>query len=99
MIATTLKYLVLLMFIPVLATVAITDVAFAKLHADDPVDDTAVRDTLAPALAGLPDRITAAIDEDRLVSVSMAIVLDRDIIFCQAFGHADLMQQRLASDQ
>jgi CubicO group peptidase (beta-lactamase class C family) len=48
-------------------------------------------------LAGLPERITAAVAEDRLVSVSIAVVMDDDMIFCRAFGFADLERQRPAT--
>lgn len=85
------------MLVPILSIVAATGMDGGGACADDAVDVPAMRDELLPVLESLPDRITAAVAEDRLVSVSMAVVLDRDIVFCQAFGHADLKQQRLAT--
>jgi CubicO group peptidase (beta-lactamase class C family) len=45
---------------------------------------------IEPILAKLPERVAATLAEDRLVSLSMAIVLDGKTIFCQAFGQADV---------
>ena len=92
MIVTVLRHVVLLMLIMLLGVVE-SGVVHAILHTDDPLEVTGVPGALAPVLAGLPDRITTAVAEDRLVSVSMAIVVDRDIIFSRAFGYADLEEQ------
>ncbi len=56
-------------------------------------------DALSPVLAGLSDRVTTAISEDRLVSVSLAVVLDEKIVFCRAFGLADPQQNEKATPQ
>lgn len=97
MIASNVRYFVLMMLIPVLCAIAETGTANAAPRYGDPAGVTAGRDALEPVLASLPGRITAAIDEDRLVSVSMAVIVDRDIVFSQAFGYADLKQQRPAT--
>jgi CubicO group peptidase (beta-lactamase class C family) len=99
MIKDILKCFFALMFISVLGAAAGTGNARIAANTSSAVSVTTRRDILEPVLAGLSDRITKAIDEDRLVSVSMAIVLDHDIIFCQAFGHADLEDQRTATSR
>ena len=57
------------------------------------------RMALAPVLKSVPDRITTSIAENRLASVSMAIVLDNHIIFSQAFGYADVERQIRATTE
>jgi CubicO group peptidase (beta-lactamase class C family) len=57
------------------------------------------RHVLEPILTELPDRVAAAIVRDRLVSLSMAIVLDGEILFCRAYGHADLKKGLPATEQ
>jgi CubicO group peptidase (beta-lactamase class C family) len=97
MVSTIVKSLVALTFVSALGAVAEADATGLASGADNPVQVNAARDALGPVLAGLPDRVRAAIAEDRLVSVSMAVVLDRDIIFCEAFGHANLKERRPAT--
>ncbi|MBN1213069.1 MAG: serine hydrolase [candidate division Zixibacteria bacterium] len=56
-------------------------------------------EAVKPVLENLPERVTAAIERDRLVSVSMAVVLDTEIIFSQAFGLADIAAKGPASPE
>ena len=53
----------------------------------------AKREVLEPILRGLPERIEAIISRDRLVSLSIAVVLDGETIFCRAFGLAELKKE------
>jgi CubicO group peptidase (beta-lactamase class C family) len=59
--------------------------------------DNSALDTIAPIVKALPDRIIATVENDRLVSISMAVVHEGEIIFSQAFGHANLEEQRPAT--
>ncbi|KPJ61563.1 MAG: hypothetical protein AMJ46_00150 [Latescibacteria bacterium DG_63] len=54
-------------------------------------------DVLRPVLLALPERVETAMVENRLASVSVAIVLDGDIVFSQAFGFADIEEQKPAT--
>jgi CubicO group peptidase (beta-lactamase class C family) len=60
-------------------------------------DSLETKEIIAPILTSLPDRVTTAIARDRLVSVSMAVILDTEVVFSQAFGYADIEQQRRAT--
>jgi len=54
---------------------------------------------IAPIIEALPDRIKATVENDRLVSISMAIVHEGKMIFSQAIGHSNLEDQRPATPQ
>jgi putative ATP-binding cassette transporter len=90
------KALAPLFLVSLCCALAAADQHSAVAGSTGPATATPGREVLAPLLASLPDRITMAMAEDRLVSVSMAVVLDQDVIFCRAFGCADLEQQRPA---
>lgn len=64
-----------------------------QLAADSPDK----HEILAPLLATLPEQVETAVSRERLVSVSMAIVVDTEVVFSQAFGDADIDQQRRAT--
>ncbi|UCF06536.1 MAG: beta-lactamase family protein [bacterium] len=89
--------MVLMILVLSLTCVVLPGMICAMQPAGAVSDFTAERDTLAPVLEGLPDRIMAAVTEDRLISVALAVVLDRDIIFCRAFGYADLERESAAT--
>lgn len=96
-IITILTIVMMVVFATGSVTTAESGIVCDTPNTGDSVDVAAGRDALAQVLAGLPDRITAAIAENRLVSVSMSIVVDRNIVFSRAFGYADLKQQRPAT--
>lgn len=50
-------------------------------------------------LKALPDRTQSVLARDRLVSLSMAIILDGRTVFCRAFGLADLKKGFPATPQ
>lgn len=57
------------------------------------------RQILDPILSGLPGRIESSIVRDRLGSLSIAVVLDGQAVFCRAFGLADLKKEIPATPQ
>jgi CubicO group peptidase (beta-lactamase class C family) len=69
------------------------------LSSDLPANLSDAREIIAPILENLPERVTKAISRDRLVSVSMAVVLDTEVVFSQAFGLADMDQHRPATSR
>lgn len=57
------------------------------------------RQAVESILNALPDRAKAVIDRDRLASLSIAVVYEGKMLFCQAFGWADLKKEIPATRQ
>ncbi|MBN2170042.1 MAG: beta-lactamase family protein, partial [Candidatus Krumholzibacteriota bacterium] len=55
------------------------------------------REAIASVLDGLPARVEASRQQDRLVGLSLAIVLDGEIVYRGAFGLADVENGRPAT--